>query len=62
MAVAIVVGNDALKNSFAGAVQQRPRSVEDLARRSDARIVQKTGVELRDEEVVKVVIPCSAVD
>ena len=34
MTVAIVVGDDALKNSFAGAVKKRPPSGEDLARRS----------------------------
>ena len=62
MTVAIVVGDDALKNSFAGAVEQRPPSVEDLARRSEARIVQETVIELRDEEVVEVGTRCSAVD
>ena len=62
MTVVIVVGDDALKNSFAGAVEQRLLSGEDLARRSEARIVQETAIELRDEEVVEVVIRCSAVD
>ena len=62
MTVAIVVGDDALKNSFAGAVEQRLPSGEDLARRSEARVVQETAIELRDEEVVEVVIRCSAVD
>ena len=62
MTVAIIVGGDVLKNSFAGAVEQRPASGEDLARRSEARIVQETAIELRDEEVVEVVIRCSAVD
>ena len=62
MIVAIVVGDDALKNSFAGAVKQCPPSGENLAGRSEARIVQETAIELRDEEVVKVVIRCSAVD
>ena len=62
MTVAIVVGDDALKNYFAGAVEQRPPSGEDLAKRSEARIVQDTAIELRDEEVVEVVIRCSAVD
>ena len=61
MTVALVVGDDALKNFFAGAVEQRPPSGEDLARCSEARIVQKTMIELRDEEVVEVVIRCSAV-
>ena len=61
MTVAIVVREDALKNSFDGAVGQRPPSDEDLARRSEARIVQETAIELRDEEVVEVVIRCSAV-
>ena len=37
-------------------------SGEDLARRSEARIVQETAIELRDEEVVGVVIRSSAVD
>ena len=62
MAAVIVVGDDALKNSFAGAVEQRPPSGEDLARRSEARIVQEMAIELRDEEVVEVVIRCSTVD
>ena len=62
MTVAIVVGDDALKNSFVGAVEQRPPSCEDLARRSEARVVQETAIELRDEEVVEVVIRCSAVE
>ena len=62
MTVAIVVGDDALKNSFAGAVEQRPSSGEDPARRSEARIVEETAIELRDEEVVEVVIRCSAFD
>ena len=62
MTVAIVVGDDALKNSFVGAVEQRPPSGEDLARRSEARVVQETAIELRDEEVVEVVIRCSAVE
>ena len=62
MTVAIVVGDDALKNSFAGAVEQRPPSGEDFARRSEARIIQEMAIELRDEEVVEVVIRCSAVD
>ena len=39
MTVAIVVGDDALKNSFDGAVEQRPPNGEDLVRRSEARIV-----------------------
>ena len=56
MTVAIVVGEDAPKNSFAGAVEQRPPSGEDLARRSEARIVQETAIELRDEEVVELVV------
>ena len=51
-----------LKNSFAGAVEQRPPSAEDLARRSEARAVQKTAIELRDEEAVEAVIRWSAVD
>ena len=59
MTVAIVVGDDALKNSFAGAVLQRPPSGEDLARRSEARIVQEMPIELSDGEVVEVVIRCS---
>ena len=62
MTVVIVVGDDALKNSFAGAVEQRPPSGEDLARRGEARIVQETAIELKDEEVVEVAIRCSAVD
>ena len=49
MTVAIVFGDDALKNSFAGAVEQRPPSGEDLARRSEARIVQETAIGLRNE-------------
>ena len=49
MTVAIVVGDDTLKNYFAGAVEQRPPpSGEDLARRSEARIVQETAIELRE--------------
>ena len=39
-----------------------PPSGEDLARHSQARIVQETLIELRDEEVVEVVIRYSAVD
>ena len=62
MTVAIVVGDDALKNSFAGAVEQRPPSGEDLARCSETRVVQETAIKLRDEEVVEVIIRCSAVD
>ena len=62
MTVAIVVGDNTLKNSFADAVEQDPSSGEDLARRSEARVVQETAIELRDEEVVEVVIRCSAVD
>ena len=62
MTVAIVVGDDALKNSYSGAIKQRPPSDEDLARRSEAHIVQETANELRDEEVVEVVIRCSIVD
>ena len=62
MAAAIVVDDDDLKNSFAGAVEQRPPSGENIARRSKARIVQEMAIELRDEEVVEVVIRCSAVD
>ena len=62
MTVAIVVVDDALKNSFAGGVEQRPPSGKNLARCSEARIVQETAIELRDEEVVEVVIRCSAVD
>ena len=58
----IVVGDDALKNSFAGVVEQRGPSGEDLERRNEARIVQETAIELRDEEVVEVVIRCSTVD
>ena len=42
MTVAIVFGDDALTNSFAGAVEQRPTSGEDLARCSEARVVQET--------------------
>ena len=56
MTIAIVVGDDALKNSFADAVEQRPLSGEDLARRSEARVVQETAIKLRDEEVVEVEI------
>ena len=56
MTVFIVVGDDAMKNSFAGAVEQPPPSGEDLARRNEALIVQETAVELSDEEVVEVVI------
>ena len=56
MAVAIVFGGDALKNSCVGAVEQRPPSGDDLARRSEARVVQETAIELSDEEVVEVVI------
>ena len=62
MTVAIVVGDDALKNSFAGAVEQRPPRGENLARRSEARIFQETAAEFRDEEVVEVVFRASAVD
>ena len=62
MTVAIVVGDDALKNSFTGAVEQRPPSGEDLARHSEGRTVQETANELRDEEVVELVTRCSAVD
>ena len=62
MTVAIVVGDEALKNSFAGAVAQRSPKGEDLARRSEARIVQETAIELRDEEVVEIVIRCSTVN
>ena len=62
MTVATVVGDDALKNSFTGAVEQRPPSGEDFARRSEARIVLEAAVELRDKEVGEVVIRCSAVD
>ena len=62
MIIAITVGDDALNNSFSGAVEQRPSSGEDLARRGEARIGQETMIELRDEQVVKVVIRCSAVD
>ena len=62
MTFAIVVGDDALKNSFASVVEKHPPSVEDLARRSKVRIVQETSIELRDEEVVEVMIRCSAVD
>ena len=62
MTVAIVVGDDILKIPFAGAVEQRPPSDEDLARRSEGRVVQETEIEFRDEEVVEVVIRCSAVD
>ena len=62
MTVVVVVGDDAPKNSFAGAVEQRPPSVENLEKRSEARIVQETAIELRDEKVVEVVIRCSAVD
>ena len=36
MTVAIVVGGDALKNSFASAVEQRPPSGVDFAKRSEA--------------------------
>ena len=54
--VAIVVGDDALKKSFAGAVDQRPPSGEDLARRSEARVVQEAAIKLRDDETVEVVI------
>ena len=62
MTVAIVVDGDALKNVFAGAVEQRPPSSEDLARRSEVRVIQETAIELKEEEVVDVVIRCSAVD
>ena len=62
MTVDIVVGDDGLKNSFAGAVEQPPPSGEDLERRSEARVFQETAIELRDEEIVEVVIRCSAVD
>ena len=61
MTVAIIVGDDALKNSFGGAIKQRHSSGEDLARHGEARIVQDTAIELRDEEVVEVVIRCFAV-
>ena len=61
MTVTIVVGDDTLKNSFADAIEQRLPNGEDIARRSEACIVQETAVELRDEEVVEVVIRCSAV-
>ena len=56
MTVAIVVGDDALNNFFADTVEQRPPSGEDFARRSEARIAQETAIELRDMEVVEVVI------
>ena len=62
MTVAIVVGDDALRNSFAGAVAQHSPKGEDNVRRSEARIVQETAIELRDEEVVEVVIRCSTVN
>ena len=62
MTVVIVVGDDVLKSSFAGAVEQRPLSGEDLVRRSEARVVQETAIEVRDEKVVEVVIRCSAAD
>ena len=50
MAIVIAVGDDALENYFASAVQQRPSSSIDLARRHDARAF------------VKVVSRCTAVD
>ena len=56
MTVAIVFGDGVLNNSFAGAVEQRLPSGEDLARRGEARIVQETPIELRDEAFVEVVI------
>ena len=62
MTVVIVVDDDALKNSFAGAVEQRLPKGDDFERRSEARIVQETAIELRDEEVVEVVIRYSSVD
>ena len=62
MTIAIVGGDDALKNFFAGAIEQCPPSGENLARCCEACIVQETAIELRDEEVVEVVIRCSAVD
>ena len=62
MTVDIVVRDDAVRNSFAGAVEQRLPSGEDLVRSGEARIVQEMPIELRDEEVVGVVIRCSAVD
>ena len=62
MTAAEVVGDYAQKDSFAGAVEQRPPSEEVLARRSEVRIVQKTAIELRDEEVVELVIRCFAVN
>ena len=43
------------------AVEQRPPSGKDIARRSEARVVQETAIELREEEVVEVEIRCSAV-
>ena len=62
MIVATVVGGDAIIFFFAGAVEQHPPSGENFARRSEARIVQETAIELRDEEVVEVVMRYSAVD
>ena len=62
MTVAIVVGDDAVRNSFASAVKQRLPSGEDLARPGEARTVQKTAIELRDEKVVEIVLRYSAVD
>ena len=54
--------DDALKNFFSWAVEQYPPSGEGFARRSEARVVQETAIELRDEEVVEAVIRCSVVD
>ena len=39
-----------------------PPSDEDLARRNKERVVQETAIELRNEEVVEVVIRRPAVD
>ena len=41
MTVAMLVGDDALKNYFVGAVEQRPYSDENFARRSEARVIRR---------------------
>ena len=59
---AVVVGDDALENSFAGPVQQRPPSSTNLAGYREVYVVQSTTIELGEEGIVDVVTQWAAVD
>ena len=57
----VIVGDEALTYLFTRAVQQDSSGSDNLAGRSEKNVVQQTMLEIRNNEVVEVMIRCSAV-